>query len=57
MNNNEIHQAFNTLYLLARKAPVDADNGDVRENCAKIVHDAIEDKFPVGDETDKRGDE
>lgn len=49
-NNEEIHQAFNTLYLLARKAQVDAENGDVREKCARILHEAIKDKFPVEDD-------
>ncbi len=47
MTNKDIHQALNTLYVLARKAPVDADTGDVRENCAKVVNNALLEAYPI----------
>lgn len=46
----QIRQAFQNLYALARKAAVDADTGDVRETSAKILDEALADKFPLEEE-------
>jgi len=50
MTNNEIHQAFNCLYQTARLASVNANTGDMRERCAKIVSDAIIEKYPLNED-------
>ncbi len=41
MNVSEINQAFLSLYDIARTALVDGDKGDVRDNSAKIIQDAL----------------
>ncbi len=46
MTNNNIHQALSTLYQVARKAPVNADDGDVRENCVRILNTALLEAYP-----------
>ncbi len=47
MTNQEIHQAFNNLYQIARMAQVNAEVGDLRERHAQILSLALHEKYSL----------
>lgn len=50
MENNQVHEAFNLLYKIARKLPVTGDDGDIRDNAARLLHFAIAKHYPAEQE-------
>lgn len=53
MTNQEANQALKSLYAIARTAPVDGDTGDVRDNCARLLQDAIKEHVPLEEEKEE----
>lgn len=50
MENNQVHEAFNRLYKIARKLPVTGDEGDIRDAAAQLLHFAIVKHYPTQSE-------
>lgn len=50
MENNQVHEAFNLLYKIARKLPVTGDDGDIRDKAARLLHFAIVKHYPAEQE-------
>ncbi len=56
MENNQVHEAFNLLYKIARKLPVTGDDGDIRDKAARLLHFAIVKHYPAEQEPSDPGE-
>ena len=50
MNENEINQALNNLYQIARQALVSGDTGDIRDKSAQIIQAVLQEKYEADKE-------